>query len=177
MIDINRIMENHTRFKSERERMKADFEQVKAKMQQEREAIAKLTENLQEYRKGTREYKELEETVAKRSADLQVQLQLKNNEFQQREAKTYYEVYQEILQATDYFCKQHAIDMVVRYNGTPVDVEQPNSVLSYISRPVVWNDPGLDITDMILQDLNRSAAPSTANPNAVPARPGVPFKR
>jgi hypothetical protein len=82
----------------------------------------------------------------------------------------YHQVYQEILQATDYFCKQRGIDMVLRFNGEPVDVQRPDSVLNFINRPVVWYDPGLDITDLILQDVNR------AGPNpATAGQPPSPF--
>ena len=70
----------------------------------------------------------------------------------------YYNVYQEILQATDYFCKAHSIDMVMRFSGDPVDVQNPDSIGAFIHKEVVWYDCGLDITDYILQDVNRAAA-------------------
>ena len=106
-----------------------------------------------------------------------MQVQLQKNEFLQREAKIYHNVYQEIWQATDYFCKQNRIDMVLRFNGEAVDVNRPDSVLTYINKPVVWYDRGLDITDQILQELNRTAInPGPANRTG-PMRPGVPFNK
>ena len=122
---------------------------------------------MQELNKGTTDYNDMEKDLAKRQADLQVQVQLQKNEFLQREAKIYHNVYQEIWQATDYFCKQNRIDMVLRFNGEAVDVNRPDSVLTYINKPVVWYDPGLDITDQILQELNRTAInPGPANRGA-----------
>ena len=88
----------------------------------------------------------------------------------------YHNVYQEIWQATDYFCKQHGIDMVLRFNGEPVDVQRPDSVLTFINRPVVWYDPGLDITDAILQDVNRPAANPAAADRAA-AQPAEPLQQ
>ena len=55
---------------------------------------------------------------------------MQKNEFLQREAMIYHNVYQEILQATDYFCKHNGIDMVMRFSGDPVDVQNPDSVLA-----------------------------------------------
>ena len=43
--------------------------------------------------------------------------------------------------------------MVLRFNGDPVDVDKPDSVLSYINKPVVWYDKSRDITPIILDSL------------------------
>lgn len=180
LLDVSRIFKNHQRFKGMMEDMKADVERAEAQVKTERETITKLAERLQEFRKGTPDYKQMEEELAKRQADLAVQVQLQKNEFLQREAKIYHSVYQEIWQATDYFCKQNKIDMVLRFNGEQVDVDRPDSVLTFINKPVVWYDRGLDITDPILQDLNRTAInPAQANRQGQGqgARPGVPFQR
>ncbi len=112
----------------------------------------------------------MEEQIANRQAKLAVDVNRQKSDFLQRESMIYHTVYQEILQATDYFCKQRGIDMVLRFNGEPVDVQRPDSVLTFINRPVVWYDPGLDITDFILQDVNRPAA----NPGTADQRNGQP---
>jgi Skp family chaperone for outer membrane proteins len=176
LLDVSRIFKNHERFKGMMNDMKAAVEQAEADVKREREEMGKLAEQLQEFKKGTANYKQLEEDLAKRQADLTVRVSLRKNEFLAREAKIYHAVYQEILQATDYFCKQNRIDMVLRFNGDPVDVEKPESVLTWINKPVVWYDRGLDITDAILADLNRNS-PAPANARQPATRPGVPFSR
>jgi Skp family chaperone for outer membrane proteins len=174
LLDVSRIFKNHQRFKSMLDQLKADADQAEAKVKSEREAMGQLVERMQEYRKGTPEYKQMEEELAKRQADLTVGVNLQKNDFMQREAKIYHSVYQEIWEATDYFCKQHQIDMVLRFNGEPVDVERPDSVLAHINKPVVWYDQGLDITDLILKDLNKRSI----NPNSNSAlRPSVPLRK
>ena len=176
LVDITYIFKNHGRFKAQMEEMKTDVERAEAAVKQEREAITKLAEQLQEFRKGTVEYKQMEEQLAKRQADLSVQVTLTKNKFLQREAEVYYGVYQEITQVTDYYAKQHGIDMVLRFNGDQADVQQPQSVLSFINKPVVWYQSNLDITPAILQELNRSSvAPRPrADMNQGPARNPVP---
>lgn len=177
LLDVSRIFKNHQRFKGMMEDMKADVERAEAQVKSEKEAISKMAERLPEFRKGTQEYKQMEEDLARRQADLAVQVNLQKNEFLQREAKIYHNVYQEIWQATDYFCKQNRIDMVLRFNGEPVDIERPDSVLTFINKPVVWYDRGLDITDSILQEVNRMAVNPRPADNRGPARPGVQFNR
>ena len=112
---------------------------------------------MQEYTKGTPDYKALEEEITRRRADLQVKASLRKNEFLQNEASIYFTVYQEILQATDYYCQQNGIDLVVRFSSEQVKPQQPESILAFINKDVVWYQKQLDITPMISQDLNRSA--------------------
>jgi Skp family chaperone for outer membrane proteins len=177
LLDISYVFKNHTRFKGMMEDMKADVERAENQVKAEKEAITKLAERLQEFRKGAPDYKQMEEELAKRQADLSVQVQLQKNEFLQREAKIYHTVYQEIWQATDYYCKQNGVDIVLRFNGDPVDVDRPDSVLAHINKPVVWYQKNLDITPVVLQDLNRTAINPSAAGRPQPPRQGVPFTR
>ena len=164
LIDVTRIFKTHTRFKQMMEEMKRDVQAAENRVKGERDAINKLMqEALPSLNKGTQQYAEMEEQIAYRQAKLAVDVNRQKGDFLQRESMIYHSVYQEILQTTDYFCKQQHIDMVLRFNGEPVDVQRPDSVLTFINRPVVWYDPGLDITDLILASLNRGAAAPAGN--------------
>lgn len=171
LLDVSYIFKNHARFKGQMEDMKADVERAEQTVKAEREAIGKLVERLPEFRKGTPDYKNMEEELTKRQAELQVQVTLQKNEFLQREAKIYHNVYQEIWQVTDYYAKQNGIDMVLRFNGDPVDAERPDSVLAFINKPVVWYQKQLDITPAVLQELNRNAPVRQADGRAAPVAP------
>jgi Skp family chaperone for outer membrane proteins len=173
LLDVSRIFKAHTRFKLQMEEMKRDVQAAEKKVRDERDEISKLaTEVLPTFTKGTEQYSQMEEQLTDRQAKLAVAVNRQKNEFLQREAMTYNNVYQEIWQATDYLCRQNGIDMVLRFNSEPVDVQRPDSVLTFINKPVVWYDPGLDITEAILRDVNRPAAnPATADPRAQPASP------
>jgi Skp family chaperone for outer membrane proteins len=175
LIDITKIFKTHLRFKQQMEDMKRAVQDAETKVKAKRDEINRIaTEVLPTFNKGTQQYSETEERLANEQAQLAVAVQRQKNEFLQRESMIYHNVYQEILQATDYFCKQRGIDMVLRFNGEQVDVQRPDSVLTFINRPVVWYDPGLDITDFILQDVNRPAAnPATADQRG--AQPQGPF--
>jgi Skp family chaperone for outer membrane proteins len=178
LIDISRIFKAHTRFKQQMEEMKRDVQAAENKVRQERDEISKLvTDVLPTFQKGTQQYSEMEEQLADRQAKLAVTVNRQKNEFLQREATIYHNVYQEIWQATDYFCRQNSIDMVLRFNGEPVDVQRPDSVLTFINKPVVWYDPGLDITEAILRDVNRPGANSATATDPRSQPPASPFRR
>jgi Skp family chaperone for outer membrane proteins len=183
LLDVSYVFEHLPRFKQMMDEMKADVDRAEQDVKTDREAIKKLVDRMEGF-KGTADYKALEEEVAKRNGNLAVKIQLQKKEFLQREARIYHNVYKEIQQEVDYYCQANGIDMVLRFNGDPVDVERPDSVLAFINRPVVSYAKDRDVTPIILDRLvKRSPAVSTANPTmpgqAPPARPAaaMPFNR
>jgi len=179
LLDVSRIFKSHARFKAMMEDMKADVQRAESQIKMERGSIQKLAERLKEYRKGTPEYKSIEEDLTKRQANLRVRVELQRKEFLEQEAKIYHNVYQEILQEVDYYCASRGIAMVLRFNSEAVDAGRPEDVLRYINKPVVWHNRALDITQIVLENLNRrgGVAPHVTRPGVgtVPhtTRPGV----
>jgi len=177
LLDVSYIFKNHSRFKAMMDDMKADVQRAETQVKAETEALQKLAERAKDYRKGTPDYKAIEEEVAKRRADITVRVQLQKREFIEQEAKIYHNIYQEISQEVDYYCKANRVAMVLRFNGDPVDAGQPENVLRNINKPVVWYSKERDITPIILDALNKRAFQGThgAGTNS---RPGVaPYQR
>ncbi len=179
LLDVNRILQSHARLKAAMEGLKQDVAVAEAEVKAKRDAINKLGATLQELNKGSPDYKAREEDLTRQQTEFNVQVKRQQEDFIQRRTRIYNDAYQEVLARTDYFCRQAGIDMVLQFNGEKVDPNDPNSVLRFINRPVVWSLPDLDITQRILDDLNRSSVPATTNRNnAVPgARQTVPFPR
>ncbi len=175
MVDVGYIFKNHVRFKQMMDALKAEIQQADARFRAENEAVRQMSQQLEQERPGTPNYKQLEEAIAKRRADLQVQMGLQRKEFVLREAKLYYAVYQEIEQVVRYYATQNNIAVVLRFNGDSVDPDDPESILREINKPVIYFAQSLDLTPMVLEALNRSAA-QTATPRqpTSPARPGLP---
>jgi hypothetical protein len=65
--------------------------------------------------------------------------------------------------------------MVVRHNSEPIDPNNRNSVMAGINKTVVFQQPGLDITNVILNELNRrgGAGAESAIKPGVQKRPGL----
>jgi Skp family chaperone for outer membrane proteins len=183
LLDVSYIFKNHPKFKNMMDEMKSDVENAEANVNRERETLRKLVEQIDGFRKGTPDYKSMEEEIARREADLSVKVQLQRKEFLLREAKIYHTVYQEISQEVDYYCANKGIDMVLRFNGDPVDENKPDSVLSNINKPVVYYNKNHDITPIILDSLvKRGGGAAPGNQNQMtrpPVRPGAntPFQK
>ncbi|MEN6459324.1 MAG: OmpH family outer membrane protein [Thermoguttaceae bacterium] len=171
LLDVPFVFKNHIRFKMMMEQLKRDVQQAEADFKAKREQINHMAEELQQFQKGTPQYKEIEEKIADLQARLAVDTNRQKAAFLQQEARNYYAVYQEICQATDAFCRQYGFDLVIRFNRDEANPENPESVLASINRPVVWQR-GLDITQNIVDELNRNAP---ANNPGTAARPAMPY--
>ena len=161
LLDVSYIFKNHPRFKQMMDEMKTDVEAAESSVTKERDTIRKLVEQLDTYHKGSPDYNAMEKEIAEREANLSVKVQLQRKEFLGREAKIYLTVYKEIEDEVKYYCQNKGIDIVLRFNGDPADVDKPDSVLSFINKPVVYYDANRDITKPILDTLiMRSGGPA-----------------
>lgn len=183
LLDVNAIFKEHGRFKAAMSDLEVKVKQAEEQVKQQRDTIKNLSERLKDFRAGSPEYKQIEEDVAKRTSDLQVQVALQRKEFLQQEAKIYHTVYQEIEQEVQYVATSNNIAVVLRYSGDPVDPEKPDDILRDINKSVVWYQAGLDITPILKDRLCRQSMAPAGNPGngggqMVPSsanRMGVPY--
>ncbi len=172
VIDLNQVFEQHVRFKATMEQIKNDIKNYEAAVIERRKQGTALSEKLREYQPGSPDYKKLEEELAKLSAELQVDMAIKKKDFMDREARAYYQAYQEVLEHVTAFAHKHGIGLVLRFNDEPIDPQERASVLQGVNRSVVYQRD-LNITGAIVQELNRGAVA----PAAVGARPAAPQRR
>jgi Outer membrane protein len=111
-------------------------------------------EQLKGFNVGTAEYKRLEAEIAKAQGDFNVNAQLQKKDFMEREARVYKQVYDEVEKAVAQFAKEHRIAVVHRFDGEPVDSADRNQIMRGITKPIVYYEPGIDITPDILKMLN-----------------------
>jgi Skp family chaperone for outer membrane proteins len=155
LIDISVIFKKHDLFKQRMKDLQGDMERAEVTMKNEADSLRGLREKLNNYRAGTPDYNDLEAKIAKESADLNVRYQLQKKEFAKIEAKIYYSVYQEIQQEVNGYAQANGIAAVLKFSSEPCDPEKPDEVLRDLNKPVIWWSRSLDITDVILESLNR----------------------
>ena len=181
LLDVSAVFKNHRRMQAMMDDMKKDVERAEQEVKAQRDAMRNLAERLKNFRKGTADYRAIEEELTQKQADLSVRVQLQKKEFLQREAKIFYNVYREIQDELNYYASQTGVTMVVRTSSEQPDVENPQEVLAYLNRDVVWNAQQIDITNYIINRLNQRYGPaqqttqggSTTTHGGTASRPGV----
>ena len=176
VVDIGYVFKMHTGFKAKKADLESQMKQASDRLKQEQAALRKMAQDLQNSPPGTEQYKQLEEEIARRNADLQIRFQLQDKEFARKEAAIYHTVYQEIEEEVRYLASQSGLDAVLRFNGDTVDSDQPAQVMRNVNKLVVWFNEGLDVTPEILRRLNVRYGSQTATPTAPGQRTrhGVP---
>jgi len=174
IIDLSQVFKDHTGFNAVTRRMKADAEQAQDALKARQEALTKMAEQLKDFEEGSPDFRELRETITKQSAELQADFKNTQNEFLEREATIYYNVYQEILDEVTYFSEQNQVSLVLRFNGNKADPNNPQEILRELNKTVFHYDKRIDITKAIVEALNARRPEAGAPRPQTGARSGVP---
>ena len=158
LLDIGKVFKAHTRFNQGMEAMEREVEIFRGQVEQEQARIQTLAEQLRGMKQDDPQARELEASLTKMTADLQVQHQLKNNDFIKREAKLYYATYVDISQKVSKFCDQNGVSLVLRFSSEPVDSKSRESILETVNNPVVYSTKGRDVTEFIVRMVNAPTA-------------------
>jgi Skp family chaperone for outer membrane proteins len=179
LVDLAYIFQNHVRFKALSEDLRRDVEAAEGELKNNKASLTKMAEQLEGYNRNSPEYRQLEEDIAKRSADIQVQVNKQKRDFFEQEAKMYYTVYKEVMEQVQYYSDKHGILLVMRFNGDPYDENDPQALQKELNKAVLYHNKMIDITPIILDAVNppRSTHPASAPVSNRPPHQGVPSRR
>jgi Skp family chaperone for outer membrane proteins len=176
LVDIHAILLKHVRLRAALEALHAEAEQVRKDFEQQAQQLQEDAKQLTVLKTGTPQYQELEEKLVSRKALLQSGFARKKQEFEQREAKGYYNAYREVTDEVNCYCRQYGIILVLQVNRDGVHEDNPADISRGMSKSVVYYNPSLDITDRILPrfvqplSANRDAGPMGVGPGYYPQK-------
>lgn len=158
VVDIGEVFKSHPRFNQQiqalREKVKAyeqSLQQQAQTLKQQRDAMSST------FKPGTTQYKQKEEELARQQAQMTTEAQLRRKDFLEQEAKVYYDTYQEVQGVVAQFAQKWRIGLVLRFSRVDMKIEDQNSILQGVNRPVVYYDSSLDITDHIVNAIGGTA--------------------
>jgi Skp family chaperone for outer membrane proteins len=172
VVDLLFIFENHSVFTERKNALQRDKERIEAEFLGVRDELKAIGDKLKDFKPGTKDYNEYEAAYVKAEAEAKAKVQLANKEFMTREGKMYYQTYQEVLEEIKWYAERAGITIVLRYDGKPVDPEDPQDIVKEMTEMVVYYNKATDITHAVLAQIN-SHRPQPRQA-AQPQRPGVP---
>ncbi len=175
VVDISYVFKNHKRHQATIESMKTEMTSTEAELKADSEKIRQMEEQRNTFNVGAKEYKDLDEELARNIAEFKLKMDRLRKSFMEREAKMYYQAYLEVNDAVKYYAERHDIALVIRFNGDKVDVNRREDVLREINKTVVFQNQ-IDITPDILALINRDAA-AAPQMGGRPAAPGTSIPR
>jgi len=173
IVDVAKVFKEHIRLKQAMSILGDEVKAYDSYLRDQQGQMKKLAEQRQQLKPSSPEYKEIDAKLARQQSDLQVEMQLKKKAFMEREAKHFYNTYDEVSRTVAEFADANGIRLVLRFNGAPMDRENRASVLQGVNNDIVYQKD-LDITDIIIAEVNKgSRTPvSRNNGNQIP-----PFRK
>lgn len=171
VIDIGHILQNHPTLKGKMESVKAQMESADKEMQAKREAIIKKMEQLRErLNEGTPEYEQAERAIAEEDTAFRLELVKKRKEFENAQAEILFEVHGQITQLLRYLNEQMGFQVVLQVSRQPVDPKKPETIEIAMSQNVLYFDKNVDLTNWVLEALQKQLGGSTSQAPAQSAR-------
>lgn len=158
VVDVAKIFKESPSIKSQVEAVENELKTFDATLGQRREELQQAMEQLQTFKPGSSDYTTQEERVANMESRLRLDMARKRKELSDAEAKIYYENYQEITAAVKTVANYNKINIVLRNNSEEMDLEKGDSVLRGVMRNIVYHDPALDMTPLVMQVLAQRLA-------------------
>jgi hypothetical protein len=135
-----------------------------------RELLKGMMERLGKLKSDTPDYTALEQTIAKEQSQLNVDVHLQRKRFIEQEAKILHDIYQEILDEVTAYAQRNQIRLVMKKGADDGKADSADEIVSLVNRPIVYHDPAIDITQVILEQIQRKARPGTSTTS----RPVIP---
>ena len=156
IVDVSRIFESHQGFNAQLEGLKQAAEQYKVRLQDLGQQLRAKSERLQDFSPSSEEYRQLENELASTSANLEVERRAKTREFVQLEARLHFDTYVEISRLIAQLCEQNGFRLAMRFDSTPMTLDDPQSIPQRINGSIVYFQPQKDITDSVIRMVNQA---------------------
>ncbi|HUY93251.1 MAG TPA: OmpH family outer membrane protein [Pirellulales bacterium] len=155
LVDMTRVFAEHVEFKKQIEMMRREVEEAENKLKTRKEEIEQAQAAVKKLPAGSVKRTEAEQRLLLEQQTLQADVNLQKAKFMEQEARIYLEVYESVLAIIDAYATEQKIDLVVRFNGDPIDDRQNlQNVMQRLNRQVLFHQKGIDITDEIVRRAN-----------------------
>jgi Skp family chaperone for outer membrane proteins len=167
LVDVGYILKQHPNMNANMEAIQAEMKQAQDDIEGRRKGLLSETEMVgKTYDQNSPEFKQKQEALISQESKLRVDFMSKEKEFAEKQAGVIYNSYQSINQAIKIVADHYKYDLVLRYSKeqNEMDPKKPQTVNFGIQRDVLYLNPQIDVTELVLDVLKRSvpAAPSTA---------------
>jgi len=158
LIDMATVFKKYEKFSSQRAVLKAEIEQKQEIYKPMRLKIEQLKKQISDkgLNSDSPEKQSWEKEYIKLTAEYQSQLKQDEVQFMRREAKIYKEIYKEVQDAVSLYAGYYGYAIILRYSSEGLEkVTDPRKILEKMNRLVVYSSPNVDITQPILDHLNK----------------------
>lgn len=152
LMDVAYIFKNHKPFNDQMKALELKAQDFQQNMKAT-EAQLNLLKSRVEQTTDKVEKENLEAELAKQGTDYQLFVRTNQRDFFEAEAKIYYDTYMLLQEETQKYSRSRGIHVVLKTSRDPIKVNDRNSVMQGLARPIVFSDAP-DISDDILKAMD-----------------------
>ncbi|WP_166828204.1 OmpH family outer membrane protein [Thalassoroseus pseudoceratinae] len=157
LIDMAFVFKNYKKFEALRNDLKAEIEQSDLKAKQMAGELKQIQEKAKQFKEGSSEFKQFESELAQKASQFEAFRKIAQRDFLRKEAEIYKTVYLEVSEAVELYANHYKYSLIMRFSRDGVEDASgnPQQILQSMNRQVVSFGKELDITDTVLEYLNR----------------------
>lgn len=157
VLDVAKVFKENRGFESRMQSIKSTADQLKASIQQKQEAIKQEAGGLKNYEIGSPERNQMEAALEQKQAALRTEARQAEMDLLTKEAKIYYETYQQMQGVLTSLSSEFGISLVLRFDGEEIDPTNRGEVIKGVNRAIVYQQ-GLDLTSMVIKKMGSDQA-------------------
>ena len=173
IVDVGYILKKHPTMNANMEAIKAEMTKAQEEIETRRKSLLSESDMVgKNFNADSDDFKKKQEALISAESKVRVDFMGKEKEFAEKQAGVIYNSYQQINNAIALVANHYHYDLVIRYSReqNEMDPKKPNTVNFGIQRDVLFYNPQIDVTDLVLNVLNSQVG---TQPTAAPATPGA----
>jgi outer membrane protein len=173
-VDMEKVFKEYKKFKFTTEQFKADLTAKQGELTKLEAEMRRIAGEMEGLNPTGNDFKAKQADITRLKVEHETQREQAQAEFARREAEALATIYKEVQSMTARVAKAKGLTYVVKISSEPITGSDPNSVMAAMARSIVFYDPGMDITNYVVHNLNlQYDNAGGAQPSPAPAATGA----
>ncbi len=176
LIDMAYVFKNYKKFEAMREDLKVEISKSEEEAKEMATQIQAIQGKMKQLQEGSPEFTAMEKELASQSADFETFRRAAQRDFLKRESQIYHTVYMEATDAVKKYADYYKYTLVLRFSKDELDKDNPQALIQGMNKQVVYYRESEDITQPVLDFLNRKYQGASAGGAPTNSAKGAPTK-
>ena len=169
LIDMAHVFKTYEKFNNLREDLKVEVTQGEETAKAKAEVLKNLQAKMKSYQETSPEYSQTEQQLAKLSAEFETFRRAAQRDFLKKESQIYHTVYMDVADMVKKYAEFYKYTLVIRFSREDLDTDNAQKLIEGMNRQVVFYREEDDITDAVVDALNRQFGKQATGGAARPA--------
>jgi len=168
LVDMARVFKDYQKFADQRQGLADELESVRVDAQKIALEAKTIQEELALLKKDSPEFAKREADLARLQTEFETKRKLTNANAARRDAEIFEQTYVDASNVIKLYAEHFKFTMVLRFNSEPLDSDNPQKLANSLNKLVVYHRPQDDITESVIEYLNRQYAKTRVATDAAP---------